>query len=137
MASTRPDSTAARGPLSDSIQQQQSKIIVLKIGTSTICDEKTFIPKLSNLSLLVEAIVGLRNRGHQVILVSSGAVGVGLRRLSLSKRPKHLAQVQVGCSARLHVIKKVQFKRGRPLQLLVKAVSWPCMTLSFPNFNYP
>jgi glutamate 5-kinase len=90
MASTRPESI---GPTSDT--HQQSKIVVLKIGTSTICDEKTFIPKLSNLSLLVEAIVELRKRGHQVILVSSGAVGVGLRRLSLSKRPKHLAQVQV------------------------------------------
>jgi glutamate 5-kinase len=93
MASARPESTTVKGPMSE----HQSKIVVLKIGTSTICDEKTFIPKLSNLSLLVEAIVELRKRGHQVILVSSGAVGVGLRRLSLSKRPKHLAQVQV-CS---------------------------------------
>ena len=88
----------SKGPLRDQ-QQLSNKTIVLKIGTSTICDEKTFIPRLSNLSLLVETIVELRSRGHQVILVSSGAVGVGLRRLSLSKRPKHLAQVQVWYAA--------------------------------------
>jgi glutamate 5-kinase len=70
------------------------KTIVIKLGTSSICDEKTFIPKLSNLSQLVETIVELRDHGHKVILVSSGAVGVGLRRLTLKKRPKHLNQVQ-------------------------------------------
>ncbi|KAJ3190119.1 hypothetical protein HDU85_000410 [Gaertneriomyces sp. JEL0708] len=68
--------------------------IVIKLGTSSICDEGTYLPKLSNLSLLVETIVQLRNTGHQVIIVSSGAVGVGLRRLGLDKRPKHLPGVQ-------------------------------------------
>ncbi|KAJ3275233.1 hypothetical protein HDV01_000960 [Terramyces sp. JEL0728] len=68
--------------------------IVIKLGTSSICDEKTFIPKLSNLSLLVETIAQLREEGHRVVLVSSGAVGMGLRRLKLSKRPKHLSQIQ-------------------------------------------
>jgi glutamate 5-kinase len=73
----------------------RSTLIVIKLGTSSICDEKTFIPKLSNLSLLVETVVELRNLGHRVVLVTSGAVGVGLRRLGLPKRPKHLSQVQV------------------------------------------
>ncbi len=70
-------------------------VIVIKIGTSSICDEHTFIPRLSNLSNLVETVVSLKAQGHQVVLVSSGAVGVGLRRLSWSKKPKHLAQIQV------------------------------------------
>ncbi|KAL2916073.1 Glutamate 5-kinase [Polyrhizophydium stewartii] len=68
--------------------------IVIKLGTSSICDEKTFMPKLANLSLLVETVVRLRSLGHHVLLVSSGAVGVGLRRLGLPKRPKHLSQAQ-------------------------------------------
>ena len=71
------------------------RIIVIKIGTSSICDERTFIPKLSNLSNLVETVVALKTQGHQVVLVSSGAVGVGLRRLGWEKKPKHLAQIQV------------------------------------------
>jgi len=67
------------------------------IGTSSICDEKTHEPLLSNLSLLVETAVKLRRDGHRVILVSSGAIGIGLRRLDIEKRPKHLAAAQV-CS---------------------------------------
>ncbi|KAJ3115879.1 hypothetical protein HDU96_010903 [Phlyctochytrium bullatum] len=68
--------------------------LVIKLGTSSICDEKTYFPKLSNLSLMVETVVRLRSLGHAVVIVSSGAVGVGLKRLSLDRRPKHLPQVQ-------------------------------------------
>lgn len=70
--------------------------IVLKLGTSSICDEKTHFPLLSNLSALVETVVKLRGLGHRIVVVSSGAVGTGLRRLNLEKKPKHLAQIQVG-----------------------------------------
>ncbi|KAI8924321.1 Aspartate/glutamate/uridylate kinase [Entophlyctis helioformis] len=73
---------------------QRGLTLVIKLGTSSICDERTFMPKLASLSLLVETVVKLRSLGHNVLLVSSGAVGVGLRRLALSKRPKHLSQVQ-------------------------------------------
>lgn len=38
----------------------------------------------------------LRKDGHKVIIVSSGAIGVGLRRMDVEKRPKHLAKLQVG-----------------------------------------
>ncbi|RPB13980.1 glutamate 5-kinase [Morchella conica CCBAS932] len=68
--------------------------IVIKLGTSSICDEKTHEPLLSNLSLLVETSCRLRREGHRVILVSSGAIGIGMRRLDIEKRPKHLAVVQ-------------------------------------------
>ena len=52
-------------------------------------------PFLSNLSRLVELVVSLRKQGHKVVLVSSGAVGVGLKRLSAAtSRPKQLSQVQ-------------------------------------------
>ena len=36
----------------------------------------------------------LRKDGHKVAIVSSGAIGVALRRMDLDKRPKHLSQVQ-------------------------------------------
>lgn len=68
--------------------------IVLKIGTSSICDEKSHFPKLSILSNLVETIIHLKSLGHHIVLVTSGAVGTGLKRLNLDKRPKHLPQVQ-------------------------------------------
>ncbi|KAK6543819.1 hypothetical protein TWF694_000549 [Orbilia ellipsospora] len=68
--------------------------IVIKLGTSSICDEKTHEPLISNLSLLVETVVRLRRDGHRVILVSSGAIGIGLRKLNLDKRPKLLSKCQ-------------------------------------------
>ncbi|KAG8165464.1 hypothetical protein KVR01_004016 [Diaporthe batatas] len=68
--------------------------IVIKLGTSSIIDEKTHQPLLSNLSLIVETAHKLRTDGHRVVIVSSGAIGVGLRRMERDKRPKHLAQLQ-------------------------------------------
>lgn len=68
--------------------------IVIKLGTSSIVDEKTHQPLLSNLSLIVETAHKLREDGHRVVIVSSGAIGVGLRRMEKEKRPKHLAQLQ-------------------------------------------
>ncbi|KAI9884724.1 MAG: hypothetical protein M1823_003505 [Watsoniomyces obsoletus] len=68
--------------------------IVIKLGTSSIVDEKTHQPLLSILSLIVETAVKLRHVGHKVVIVSSGAIGVGLRRMEVDKRPKHLPRVQ-------------------------------------------
>jgi glutamate 5-kinase len=64
-------------------------------GTSSIVDEKTHEPLLSILTLIVETAVKLHKDGHKVIIVSSGAIGVGLRRMDLERRPKHLPRVQV------------------------------------------
>ncbi|KAI1103780.1 glutamate 5-kinase [Jackrogersella minutella] len=68
--------------------------IVIKLGTSSIVDEKTHEPLLSILTLIVETAVKLRKDGHKVIIVSSGAIGVGLRRMDVDKRPKHLSKLQ-------------------------------------------
>ncbi|KAI1375054.1 glutamate 5-kinase [Hypoxylon crocopeplum] len=69
-------------------------VIVIKLGTSSIVDEKTHEPLLSILTLIVETAVKLRKDGHKVIIVSSGAIGVGLRRMDVDKRPKHLSKLQ-------------------------------------------
>ncbi|CCU81283.1 hypothetical protein BGHDH14_bgh00119 [Blumeria hordei DH14] len=68
--------------------------IVIKLGTSSIIDEVTHKPLLSILSLIVETAVKLRNEGHKVVIVSSGAIGVGLRKMNYDKRPKHLPRIQ-------------------------------------------
>lgn len=46
------------------------------------------------MTLIVDTAVKLRKNGHKVVIVSSGAIGVGLRRMDIDKRPKHLAQLQ-------------------------------------------
>ncbi|KAK0645869.1 Aspartate/glutamate/uridylate kinase [Cercophora newfieldiana] len=68
--------------------------VVIKLGTSSIVDEKTHEPLLSILTSIVETAVRLRKDGHKVIIVSSGAIGVGLRRMDVEKRPKHLSKLQ-------------------------------------------
>ncbi|KAJ5543019.1 Aspartate/glutamate/uridylate kinase [Penicillium sp. DV-2018c] len=68
--------------------------IVIKLGTSSIVDEKTHEPILSILTLIVETVTRLHRDGHRVVLVSSGAVGVGLRRMNVDKRPTYLPRKQ-------------------------------------------
>lgn len=46
------------------------------------------------MSLIVETVVKLRRDGHRVLIVSSGGIAVGLKRMALPKRPKHLSAVQ-------------------------------------------
>ncbi|OOF92304.1 hypothetical protein ASPCADRAFT_152839 [Aspergillus carbonarius ITEM 5010] len=72
----------------------QRLTIVIKLGTSSIVDENTHEPILSNLTLIVETAAKLHRNGHNVVLVSSGAVGVGLRRMDVEDRPKYLPRIQ-------------------------------------------
>lgn len=58
-------------------------------------DEITHQPILSILSMIVETAIKLLQHGHRVIIVSSGAIGVGLRRMDLEKKPQQIAKVQV------------------------------------------
>ncbi|WIA19357.1 hypothetical protein OEZ85_003985 [Tetradesmus obliquus] len=70
-------------------------IIVIKIGTSSLINEQYGTLNLSILSRICEVVRDLHAQGHHVILVSSGAVGVGCQRLGLSERPTKLCQKQV------------------------------------------
>ncbi|MEW6238225.1 MAG: glutamate 5-kinase [Candidatus Omnitrophota bacterium] len=69
------------------------KRIVVKIGTRVIDDEKTHFNR-PVMESLVKEIAALKSNGIEVILVSSGAVGAGLRALGMSRRPPsiHLRQ---------------------------------------------
>jgi glutamate 5-kinase len=71
--------------------------IVVKLGTNVImrADGKVALGLLCGL---VEQIAAIRDEGLEVLVVSSGAVGLGVERLGLSARPTVLAQVQA-CAA--------------------------------------
>lgn len=58
-------------------------------GSSSIIHEKTHQPLLSTLTLIVETAVRLRTDGHRVVIVSSGAIAVGLRRMDVEKKPRN------------------------------------------------
>ncbi|ODV79553.1 glutamate 5-kinase [Suhomyces tanzawaensis NRRL Y-17324] len=68
--------------------------IVIKLGTSSLVDEVTREPRIANMSLIVETIVNLKRQGHRIVLVSSGAIAFGMKRMGLQKKPGKLAAVQ-------------------------------------------
>ncbi|MBE9077114.1 glutamate 5-kinase [Romeria aff. gracilis LEGE 07310] len=68
--------------------------LVVKIGTSSLTRSDTGHLALSTLAQLVETLSQLQRQQHRVILVSSGAVGVGCARLGLTERPRTMAMKQ-------------------------------------------
>ncbi|MFL2071847.1 glutamate 5-kinase [Marinilactibacillus psychrotolerans] len=71
----------------------QSNRIVVKVGTSTIMYPNGSI-NLQRLEKLAFVLSDLKNQGKQVILVSSGAIGVGLSRMNLTERPVTIPEQQ-------------------------------------------
>lgn len=63
------------------------KRIVLKLGTSTLT-HKTGKLNIRRMKKLVEILSDLHNAGKEIILVSSGAVGMGIGKLNLTKKPE-------------------------------------------------
>ncbi len=71
--------------------------IVVKLGTNVIMRQDGRVA-LGLLCGLVEQIAALRADGLEVLVVSSGAVGLGMERLGLLERPTTIAQIQA-CAA--------------------------------------
>ena len=71
--------------------------IVVKLGTNVIMRSDGKVA-LGLLCGLVEQIAALRSRGIDVLVVSSGAIALGVERLGLTERPKALEQMQA-CAA--------------------------------------
>ncbi len=71
-----------------------SETIVVKIGTSSLTQPETGQLALSTIATLAETLSSLRRQGYRVVLVSSGAVGVGCTRLGLTERPRTIALKQ-------------------------------------------
>lgn len=67
---------------------------VIKVGTSSLIRSDTKALNLSSLASLVETVRDLKDLGFNVVVVSSGAVGVGCQRLRLPNKPTELAKKQ-------------------------------------------
>ena len=61
--------------------------IVIKLGTSTLA-HKTGKLNIRRMTNLVRVIADLHNSGREIILVSSGAVGLGAGKLGMKEKPK-------------------------------------------------
>ena len=65
----------------------KAKRIVIKIGTSTLAYE-TGLLNIRRIEQLVKIIADLKNSGKEIVIVTSGAIGVGMGKLRLKERPK-------------------------------------------------
>ncbi len=71
--------------------------IVIKVGTSTLA-HKTGRLNIRRIEELCKVMSDLMNAGHQIILVSSGAIGMGVGKLSLSCRPEDIPTKQAAAA---------------------------------------
>lgn len=71
--------------------------IVVKVGTSTLTHPSGSF-NLRHIESLVKTLADIRNSGREIILVTSGAIGLGMAKLGLRERPKDTPTKQA-CAA--------------------------------------
>ncbi len=71
--------------------------IVIKIGTSTLTHASGHL-NIRRVEALCKTISDIRNAGHELILVSSGAIGMGVSKLGLKNRPDDIPTKQAAAA---------------------------------------
>ena len=71
--------------------------IVVKVGTSTLA-HKTGHMNIRHIEKLCKVLSDIKNAGDEVILVSSGAIGMGMGKLQLRERPANLDEKQAAAA---------------------------------------
>ena len=71
--------------------------IVVKVGTSTLAYESGHL-NIRHTEELCKVLSDLKNAGHEIILVSSGAIGMGVGKLSLKERPSDIPTKQAAAA---------------------------------------
>ncbi|NLT14684.1 MAG: glutamate 5-kinase [Clostridiales bacterium] len=88
---------------------KDKKRIVVKVGTSTLCHGGKGM-NFRNIDYLARTLADIKNDGHEVILVTSGAIGAGCGKLNLPERPVDLrvqqAVAAVGQCELMHIYDK-------------------------------
>lgn len=79
----------------DNIREEikKAETVVVKIGTSSLTHANGKM-QLGNIERLARVLSDLQNQGRKMILISSGAIGVGCGILSLDERPKSTRKKQ-------------------------------------------
>lgn len=76
---------------------QSARRVIIKAGSSLVTNEGRGVD-LDAVSRWAGQIAGLRSAGKDVILVSSGAIAEGMRRLGWSQRPREMHQLQAAAA---------------------------------------
>lgn len=75
------------------MELKSAEILVVKVGTSTLTHENGKV-NLRRMEELCRVLSDLQNAGKKLVLVSSGAIGVGVGKLGLKKRPEETEKKQ-------------------------------------------
>ena len=81
------------GELSSLRPLSESKRIVVKVGTSTLTYENGKM-NYRRVEALCKVLCDLHNSGEDILLDSSGAIGVGMGKTGLSRRPESTTKKQ-------------------------------------------
>ncbi|WP_316608863.1 glutamate 5-kinase [uncultured Ruminococcus sp.] len=71
--------------------------IVIKVGTSTLA-HPTGLLNIKRVEQMCKVISDLKNAGHEIVLVSSGAIGMGLGKIGITKRPGDISTLQAAAA---------------------------------------
>ena len=71
--------------------------IVIKVGTSTLA-HRTGLLNIKRVEQMCKVISDLKNAGNEIVLVSSGAIGMGLGKVGISKRDSDISTLQAGAA---------------------------------------
>ena len=71
--------------------------IVIKVGTSTLA-YPTGLINIRRVEELCRVMSDLKNAGHELVLISSGAIGMGVGKLGLGKRPPDIPTKQAAAA---------------------------------------
>ena len=71
--------------------------VVIKVGTSTLT-HKTGNLNIRHIETLCRVLSDLKNAGHELVLVSSGAIGMGVGKLCLKERPSDMPTKQAAAA---------------------------------------
>jgi glutamate 5-kinase len=90
-------------------KEKSHKRVVVKVGTSTLIHPSGAL-NFHSMEMLSRALADVKGMGHEVILVSSGAIGIGTGKLHLPERPSQLRMKQavaaVGQCEMMHLYDK-------------------------------
>lgn len=73
------------------------KRIVVKVGTSTLT-HATGKTNIARMAKLASVLSDLKNEGHEIVLVTSGAIAVGVAKMGFSKRPESTKELQAAAA---------------------------------------
>ena len=97
---------------------EKKQRIVVKVGTSTLTHDSGNLD-LRSMEHLVRTLSDLSGMGHEIILVTSGAIAVGTAKLGLSERPRELRMKQataaVGQCRMMHLYDKLFSEYNRSM----------------------